>query len=572
MLTFDGRLDNSSELCELLNICHCDSPDSLIVLAAFERWGEDCFARLIGDWALALWDDRNHSFFLARDHAGTRALYFEYSGTTVRWSTCLETFFFNTRLRDFDIEYGTRYLACQPLCELTPFRGIRAVMPAHYLIFRDDRLTTKAHWRSFIRGEVRYKTDTEYEEHFFTLFQQSVKRRTGMGAPIIAELSGGMDSTSIVCMSDYIRSGERGGSPELLDTISYYDDSEPSWNEAPYFSAVEAKRGKTGIHVRHSFSNRTFSAADSLFPEVLLPGADSTTIGLDRKLSQILTQKGSKVILSGIGGDELLGGVPTGSPELADLLTTCEFGTLLKQAVEWSIPNRAPLLHTLVETFQLTWGLYREMEMDTRFIPPWISSVTRNFPSSIAYKKQSSRQALRFKPSQICNGVAWWSILESMPNSSLKVLTRCEYRYPYLDRDLVEFLFRIPRKQLIRPNERRSLMRRSLKSILPAEILERRRKAHLVRTPLIAIRQQKHWIKELLNNSLLQQLGLIDDTSIQAAFEGIIDGSDPKWWMGVVKACSLELWLRNCRWVSLSQLPVRLVANTRESKVRTNQA
>src|SRR5581483_4360900 len=62
-----------------------------------------------------------------------------------------------------------------------------------------------------------------------------------------------------------------------------------------------------------------------------------------------------------------------------------------------------------------------------------------------------------------------------------------EVRYPYLDRDLLEFLYGIPRQQLVRPNERRSLMRRALKGVVPDQVLNRRRKAFVIRSPIITI-------------------------------------------------------------------------------------
>src|SRR5216683_927664 len=74
MISWDGRLDNHKELRDLL-AQEANISDSLIVLAAFRRWGEECFSRLIGDWAVALWSHTDRSLYLARDHAGTRTLY-----------------------------------------------------------------------------------------------------------------------------------------------------------------------------------------------------------------------------------------------------------------------------------------------------------------------------------------------------------------------------------------------------------------------------------------------------------------------------------------------------------------
>jgi asparagine synthase (glutamine-hydrolysing) len=91
---FDGRLDNYRELIKQLYMPDSEAADSLVVLAAFQRWGSQFFARFIGDWALALWSHLDGSLYLARDHVGTRSLYFEQTKECVScWSTYLETLF-----------------------------------------------------------------------------------------------------------------------------------------------------------------------------------------------------------------------------------------------------------------------------------------------------------------------------------------------------------------------------------------------------------------------------------------------------------------------------------------------
>ena len=98
-------------------------------------------------------------------------------------------------------------------------------------------------------------------------------------------------------------------------------------------------------------------------------------------------------------------------------------------------------------------------------------------------------------------------------------------------------------------------MRRAFKEIIPGFVLDRRRKAYLVRTPLMLMRKRQSVITGLLNDSILGDLGLIDGPSIQRSLAKIASGSEPMWWMGIVKASSLELWLRNSRRVSLSFTP-----------------
>src|SRR6266849_5075940 len=91
VMTWDGRLDNRAELIQLLpDVLTINSTDVSIVAAAYEKWGTDCFAKLIGDWALSIWDANLHSLILAKDPIGTRHLYYALDKDQVTWSTILD--------------------------------------------------------------------------------------------------------------------------------------------------------------------------------------------------------------------------------------------------------------------------------------------------------------------------------------------------------------------------------------------------------------------------------------------------------------------------------------------------
>jgi len=135
-----------------------------------------------------------------------------------------------------------------PASHLTPFVGIESVPPSSYIYFQKKSRTITKYWDFDPAKQIRYKTDAEYEEHFRSVFQEAVRRRLRSHAAILAELSGGMDSSSIVCMAD-IAIARDGVQTPRLDTLSYYDDSEPGWNEYPYFTKVEEMRGRVGCHI-----------------------------------------------------------------------------------------------------------------------------------------------------------------------------------------------------------------------------------------------------------------------------------------------------------------------------------
>jgi asparagine synthase (glutamine-hydrolysing) len=548
MLAFDGRIDNHAELCGVLNVDKQSTADSVLVLAAFEKWGEESFSRLIGDWALALWSDAKQTLYLARDHAGTRTLYFEQMAGCIVWSTYLETFFVDRASCELDEGYATSYLAGRPTGDLTPYKEILAVTPSHYFVFNRGKITRKAHWQWMVKAEIRYKTDAEYEEHLFALFRQSVERRTGSGAPILAQLSGGMDSSSIVRMSDFIRTSEGASSRDFIDTLSFYDDSEPSWNERPYFTAVEALRGKEGIHVDVSSYRPTFISA-GLPPETLplLPGRDSGSWKQEKAFHALMEAKGCRVFLSGMGGDELLGGVPSAMPELADYLMARNLSALFQRAIPWCIHQQIPLTQMLREVVAFTMNAYRSGRPKFQHMPPWLSDSLRT--QYLILGKDSNRFSASggWLPSTISGEAAWWSLLETLPYLSPGIIARREYRYPYLDRDLVDFLLRLPHGQLVQPGRRRYLMRRAFKSILPVEVVERRRKAYIARAVSVSLEAGQDRIRDLVTESLLASCGYIDASVFKVKLSEAMQQGASEWRIPLMRTALFELWLRTSR-------------------------
>src|SRR6266481_526081 len=324
ILTWDGRLDNRTDLIRRLrDVVTIGSTDVEIVALAYEYWGSDCFAMLIGDWALSVWDPHTRSLLLAKDPIGTRHLYYSLENKQVTWSTILDPLvLFAGKSFALCEEYIAGWFSFFPAAQLTPYVGIDSVLPSSSVLIRPGKHTVRKYWDFDPSKRIRYRTDGEYEEHFRAVFSEAVRRRLRSDSPILAELSGGMDSSSIVCVADTILARGAAEAPRL-DTVSYYDDSEPNWNERPYFTKVEEKRGRKGWHINvgaHDPEEKfepgfpTESANVRFVPTPADDGQSSP------QFRACLALQGSRVVLSGIGGDEVMGGVPTPTPELENLL------------------------------------------------------------------------------------------------------------------------------------------------------------------------------------------------------------------------------------------------------------
>ncbi len=544
ILTWDGRLDNRTDLIRRLrDVVTIGSTDVEIVALAYEYWGSDCFAMLIGDWALSVWDPHTRSLILVKDPIGTRHLYYSFDNDHVTWSTILDPLvLFAEKTFTLCEEYIAGWFSFFPAAHLTPYVGIHSVPPSSSVLIRAGMHTVSKYWDFDPGKRIRYRTDAEYEEHFRAVFSEAVRRRLRSDSPILAELSGGMDSSSIVCISDTIIANGAAETPRL-DTLSYYNDSEPNWNERPYFTKVEEKRGRTGCHIDVSSLQQTrFEPSDDHFAAI--PGSGRHPSEAAKQFAACLTSQGNHVVLSGIGGDEVMGGVPTPILELEDLFARAQFRTLAHQLKVWALNKRVPWFHLLFMTarrfFPLTLFGVRKNEGPEAWLDP--NFVKRN---RMALQGPRTRVKL-FGPLPSFQGnISTLNALQrQLTCDVLPSEPPYEKRYPYLDRGLLEFMYAVPREQHVRPGRRRSLMRRALRDVVPTEILERKRKAYVARSPLAALQSARGQIETLLSDAVTVHCGLIDPVKLARSVDLITTGKETKQWSLLRRTVVFELWLR----------------------------
>jgi asparagine synthase (glutamine-hydrolysing) len=539
VVLWDGRLDNRQELIGTLRAeLRGDLSDVAIVAAAVDSWGIAALAKLIGDWALSVWNPEERTVLLAKDFLGAKSLYYATREDGFAWSTLIDPLFLceprSLRLQE---EYLAGWFSHFPAAHLTPFAGIHSVPPSSYVLFRNGQIAVRQYWSFEANKRIFYRDDREYEEHFRTVFGESVRRRLRSKDPILAELSGGMDSSSIVCMADALMAGGFSGIPKV-DTISYFENSEPNWNEAPYFEKVEQQRGRAGHHIPVDFRRHWHPSFAS---HVLAATPDSgILVNHDTAYASHVRSGNYRVLLQGIGGDEVLGGVPTPLPELADLLVRGKVRNLFHQLVAWAVAGKTPALHLLFDTIRqflpLTFGQEKHSG------PPWLypQFVKRNGKPLGGYARRF--HVLSSLPSFEANIAALESLRRQIACIGVTPGLPIERRYPYLDRDLLEYLYAIPREQLVRPNQRRSLMRRALCGIVPPEILNRRRKAFIARAPLVSIRTELPQLLEFTKNMISNRAGIVDAERFQKSLVEAAAGGELLVVL-TLRTLLLEAWL-----------------------------
>ncbi|HKW35229.1 MAG TPA: lasso peptide biosynthesis B2 protein [Candidatus Acidoferrum sp.] len=544
LLLWNGRLDNGPDLLRQLGgKTSSQTPDEEIVAACYGRWQTRAFPKLIGDWSLTVWNPAAQSLILAKDLVGLRPLFYTVTPSELKWSSALEPLVENSSSSlNLDFEYLAGWLSFFPAPHLTPYRGILAVPPSSFLCFEGGRSRVRQHWQFDPGKQIRYADAFDYEEHFRAIFTNAVRRRLRSAKPLLAELSGGMDSSSIVCVSDALMRHEMDLAPRL-DTLSFYDDAEPNWNEQPYFAKVEEKRGRTGRHIKIESENDLIALLEDDAP-ALTPAQCGKNSSRNQQVEELVKACGYAEILSGTGGDEFMGGVPTPIPELANLIAALRLPALCRQLKLWALSQRLPWMQLLGETLRSFAPQFLFGPAPAYRPAPWLMPrFTRLHRAALA---GYDRRLTFFGPRP--------SFQENL--STLKALQRqiacftesssrgCERRYPYLDRDLLEFIFAVPREQLVEPGRRRVLMRRSLAGIVPDEILTRKRKAYVNRGPRVAIANRWTELLPFADNMIAESLGIASSRRFLQSLEDVRLGREIPL-VPLIRTLTLERWLRN---------------------------
>jgi asparagine synthase (glutamine-hydrolysing) len=426
VIAWDGRLDNREELVQALgNRVSKDVTDVEIVGASFDAWGTGCFARFIGDWAVSIWSGRDRLLILARDFMGIRPLYYLLEPGGVCWSSLIEPL-----LNIYRKRLGGSGSHSAPTHEMKPgiiqksFVGICSVPPCSFVSLRSPpwEHTITKYWAFDSRRRVVYPADADYEEHFKRLFRQAVRRRLRSDRPIACDVNGGSNSSAIAGMAGLIAASEPG-MPEVKLLPPRED-----WEEE-----------------RHPTATCIASPANKITGATgrLLSYTQTSSPGMGKRQVEFLQSNGIHVVLACTGGSETMGGVSP-IPELQDLIVRCDLRKLAHQLKLWAITEQQPWFYILAGALV---GFLPSMFVPARKHSGGVSARIRFLGAPPTFQANLMvLEALRSR------------IETTPPSADLPY----EVRYPFLDRTLLEFIFAIPREQLLRPGRRGSLLRRTL--------------------------------------------------------------------------------------------------------------
>jgi asparagine synthase (glutamine-hydrolysing) len=449
--------------------------DSEAVLHAYEEWGEDCVRRLNGMFAFAIWDDRHQRLVLARDHFGVKPLYWWSDGRRFAAASEIGALLdANVVTAAVDSVALDHYLAWRFVpAPRTLFAGISKLAAASGLVV-EDGLVRVFNYRqppeSPLRGDSQ-ELAVELRERLTA----AVIRQTMSDVPYGAFLSGGLDSAAIVAA---MAKGEDG--PPMTFTIGF-PGHEGAIDERA--AAAETARLLATDHRDTAMLETDFQAELArgirrLEEPCGLPSAPALL-----QLSRF-TRAHVKVVLSGQGADEPLGGYPR--HRAAAFLGAARFVPARLASVVEAAAQRLPRNERAKRAARVLGASPREALLDVfEITDPSLRAVLRRGRS---HEAEEERRTLA---DGVLSDVADRDVLEQalyldthlfLPDGLLiygdkmSMAYGLEQRVPFLDVELMRFVERIPARLRVHRLESKWLYKRALRGLVPAEIVSRRKR------------------------------------------------------------------------------------------------
>jgi asparagine synthase (glutamine-hydrolysing) len=542
VLHWDGRLDNRDDLLlRLRDSLEGETGNEAIARAVYERWGTDGLARLIGDWSLVIRDQVNRTTVLASDFAGVRPLYYHAQAGHIQWSSSLQTLVDATGISDLDEQYVAGFLMFGGCPNRTPYKGVYSVPPGHAVCVSSEGTNIRRFWEMPTGDTIRYRDERRYEEQLRALFREAVAVRLQTEAPVLAELSGGLDSSSVVCMAKRLMQSGAVRASSLTGVSFLWRNS----LDEPFIREVESHCGIEGVHIStHDVPLIAETQAGGAAPEPFQPLLASVAAAARRL--------GARTILTGQIGDLMMGNWFDDSLQVAASLRRLHIGRACEDALAWSKILRLPVYRVLWRAFQsalppalapaaiyaIPDGSYTPKNIET--------SLVSGFSERMGLSEQGnffSNAWMQAPPERRKYFRALSTILELRQLQPSEPLQDLDYTHPFAHRPLVEFLMTTPAEVLCRPGEPRRLMRSALSDLWPVRLRERRSKGGFGAPWQEALRPMA---RTLINATQLYVVdrGFIDPDNVRSRLERLSVGLECNQ-SQLRRVMLLELWLRS---------------------------
>lgn len=524
VIVLNGEIYNYLELRRDLESCghHFRTrSDTEAVLHAYEEYGEECPSYLNGMFAFAIWDEKRQRLFIARDRIGKKPLYYHFDGKRLVFASEIKAIL---RLREIPREVDPRALDAYLTFEYIPaplsiFKSIRKLPQGHWLSLDRQGLQIRRYWRLLYRASAKAEADLAAE--FLDLLRDAVRIRLMSEVPLGAFLSGGLDSSAVVAMMSQTATAGVKSYSIGFDNATY--------NELPWARLV-ARHFGTEHH-----------------EEIITPDAVGLTERIVRQLDEPLgdfsvfptwmvsemARKHVTVVLSGDGGDELLGGYETYIAERTARRYARLPGWLRKGAIEPLVALLPPTekkkgfinkSRRFIEGCRLPadlqhvrWMIFlQEAEKRLLYSGALRGELTAHDPYGFIRQAFAGCDSPAPLDQQEYVDIVTYladDIMVKVDRMSMAV--SLEARAPFLDYRLVEFCASLPPHLRLNGKRSKYIFKEAFRGILPDEILDRRKEGFSIPIKSWMKGELKPMLLEFLSPRALAETGWFDSAHVQ---------------------------------------------------------
>lgn len=527
-IVYNGEVFNFVELrlkLEALGHHFITHTDTEIIVHLYEEFGPGCLSLLNGQFAIAIWDERERCLFLARDRMGVRPLYYTLSNEQFIFGSEIKAILMHPAIKaEIDpavLAQVFTFWSAQPPASI--FHGIQSLPPAHYLLLKDGCVEVKPYWTLDLSEEMDPDQPLQpVLEEFKRLLIDATLVRLRADVPVGAYLSGGLDSSLTTAII-------RKYTQNHLETFSIAF-SDPHFDESSFQQRMAERLG-----THHHVVTATHDDIGRIFPEVIWHTESPilrTAPAPMFLLSRLVREHHMKVVITGEGADELLGGY--------DIFKEMLVRRFWAQNPE---SERRPMLLTRLYPDIDALGSHARAYRKAFFRKDLTQTDSPYYSHAIRWN--NGMRLLRFlRPQQLTNmveqaavvplpgGFDRWSQLAkaqyleivtflspyllSSQGDRMSMGHSVEGRFPFLDYRVVEFCNRLPAQWKMYGLTEKWLLRQVGRELLPEEIWRRPKRPY--RAPIhrsFFNAEAPGYIQDMLSTEALEESGLFDPLAVK---------------------------------------------------------
>jgi asparagine synthase (glutamine-hydrolysing) len=470
-VVFNGEIYNYLELREELvrsGVSFRSKSDTEVLVESYKLWGVECFKRFNGFWAVALYDFAKRQLLLSRDRIGKKPLFWARFGDSIYFASEIKALLrvksvseqakVDERSAFIWLAYGKKDIG-----NITSFEGVYS-LPAGTWTFIDQDFPNRLIRFWDLPCKRIKESDISIQEastHLRRLLEDAVRIRLRADVPVAVELSGGLDSSTLVALAATV-------SKRQVQTFTVRFP-EKQWNEEPFARSL-ADRFDVGYNVLDSPIDRFWNNITA-FTWLEEEPYHAPNLQTNQEVWGVMREQGMKVSLNGAGGDELLGGYRHHfAPAQLELLSQGNFSCFICNLMKHKESSNI---------FQSGW----------RIAFSALRRLSQSVPHLTAFRSRLWFRHLQFQshfPNPVQSNLLSDFLYNDMTNMLMPYWLRSgdrgymgvplEVRAPFLDYRVVEFAFRLPISYLVRNGWHKWILRKAMEDILPTDVAWRRNK------------------------------------------------------------------------------------------------